>query len=462
MKRDLTPAVQPPISTTELEQTEAHADGDGLTAGQGQAHADGAPAPSPIEQSYVGTGKHPADRDLPGAPVVPTETSVIVYPSARTLARWLLVLLALYAIGWLLWNARPALTPFIIGLVLAYLLTPVVNILSTRMKRPLAILAVYVVGIGLIVAAFTFVIPLLIDQIQSLIRAIPSVEGLEALGNRLFQQYENTVPPEIREPINNGVTSALRTLQTNLTGYAQRVGSFVLDQVLQVVNTITFLIGFLIIPIWLFYILNDQAEGREFVDRLLHRRIKPDFWNLWGIVNRIFMDYVRGQLLLCLAVGTAVGIGLFILRLLGIEVRYILLLALLAGVTEFIPVIGPIIGAIPAVLLALFSDQPINALWVGLVYVIVQQLENNLLVPRIIGESVGVHPAILTVLLLAMGQIFGLLGVILAAPLAAIARDLFLYIYRRLGGLSPESARGSLAAKGVSDLNAIHQPKPAG
>ncbi|HEU4323234.1 MAG TPA: AI-2E family transporter [Roseiflexaceae bacterium] len=445
MKRDLTPAVKPPISTTELEQNQMPADG-----------------VAELAQAHVDDGKLPADRDLPGAPVVPTETSVIVYPSARTLARWLLVLLALYSIGWLLWTARPALTPFIIGLVLAYLLTPVVNILSTRMKRPLAILAVYVVGIGLIVGAFTFVIPLLIDQVRSLIRAIPSVEGLEAWAGRLFQQYENTVPPEIREPINNGVSSALRTLQANLTGYAQRVGGFVLDQVLQVVNTITFLIGFLIIPIWLFYILNDQEEGRSFVDRMLHRRIRPDFWNLWGIVNRILMDYVRGQLLLCVMVGAAVGVGLFILRLLGIEVEYILLLALLAGVTEFVPVIGPIIGAVPAVVLALFSDQPINAVWVGLVYVIVQQLENNLLVPRIIGESVGVHPAILTVLLLAMGQIFGLAGVILAAPLAAIARDLFLYIYRRLGGLSPDSARSSLSAPAISDLNAINQPKPAG
>src|SRR5581483_910237 len=86
-----------------------------------------------------------------------------------------------------------------------------------------------------------------------------------------------------------------------------------------------------------------------------------------------------------------------------------------------------------------------------IVYVAVQQLENNFLVPRIIGESIGIHPAILTVVLIAMGQIFGLLGVVLAAPVSAISRDLFTYIYRRLEGISAAAARGSLSAE--SDQN---------
>jgi predicted PurR-regulated permease PerM len=117
-----------------------------------------------------------------------------------------------------------------------------------------------------------------------------------------------------------------------------------------------------------------------------------------------------------------------------------MLLAIIAGITELIPIIGPIIGAIPGVIIG-FTVSPATGLAVLLAYVVVQQLENNLLVPRIIGESVGIHPAILTVVLIAMGQVFGLLGVVLAAPLSAVARDLFVYTYRRLDGLSPEAAR---------------------
>lgn len=435
MNRNPPPAVGRPVSTSELERA---------PAADGEMPAAAAP---PIIDSQ---------RDQPAV----SDGSSL--PSARVLARWLLVAGALYGVGWLLWNAAPALTPFVIGLVLAYLLTPLVNRLDERMPRWLAILLVYVIGSVLVVSAFTFVIPPLIGQIQSLIQAIPSIDRIQELGNRLLSQYQSHVPDQIREPINNGIASAVRTLQTNFTTYIQRVGTFVLNQVLQIVNTITFLIGFLIIPIWLFYVLNDEQEGGRFVDRLLHPRIRPDFWHTWTIVNRILMDYVRGQLLLCAAVGAATGGGLLLLSLAGVQVQYVLLLAILAGITEFVPVIGPIIGAVPAVILALFSDNPSSAIWVTLVYVLVQQLENNILVPRIIGESVGVHAAILTVLLIAMGQIFGLFGVILAAPLAAITRDLFLYVYRRLSGFTPEAAHRSLSnRKAGPDLNAVNQPKPA-
>ena len=222
-----------------------------------------------------------------------------------------------------------------------------------------------------------------------------------------------------------------------------------MNQVIQIINTVTFLIGFLIIPIWLFYVLNDQAQGRGFIDRRLHSRIRADFWNIWGIVSSVLNDYIRGQLILGLAVGAMVGVGLFALRLLGFEVPYILLLAIVAGITELIPIIGPIIGAIPGVLIGFFGGE--GGAQVGLavlvVYIVVQQLENNILVPRIIGESIGIHPAILTVVLIAMGQIYGLWGVILAAPVSAIGRDLFTYVYRRLEGLSAKAARQSISAE---------------
>jgi predicted PurR-regulated permease PerM len=363
------------------------------------------------------------------------------YPSRSTLARWLLVGLALYAVGWLLVNALPALTPFIIGLVLAYLLLPIVNRLARWMPRWLAILTVYVGAIVLIVIAVAYIAPLVADQLELLIVSFPGViDRLQAMGQELFKQYQSSVPASIRAPIEEGVRNGLRVLQANITTYLQSVGTFLINQVLQIINTVTFVIGFLIIPIWLFYVLNDVQRGSAYIDRLLHRRIRSDFWNVWSIINGIFSDYIRGQLLLGVAVGLMVGVFLLILRLFGFQVgNYILLLSIIAGVTELIPIIGPIIGAIPGVIIG-FTVSPATGLAVLLVYVAVQQLENNLLVPRIIGESVGIHAAILTVVLIAMGHIFGLLGVVLAAPISAIARDLFVYIYKRLEGNQPSEA----------------------
>jgi len=371
-------------------------------------------------------------------------------PWLRRLGQWLLVLLALYAVGWLLVSAAPALTPFVIGLVLAYLLMPIVDRLAQRMPRWLAILVVYIGGIGLLAGSFAFIIPPAIDQVQQLFASIPDVDRLLKMWNDLVQEYRALVPGSLQQPIEQGIRNALQTAQTNFAGYLQGVGAFVFSQVLNVLNTLTFLIGFLIIPIWLFYLLNDRSQAAALADQLLPPRARPDFWNIWGIADEVFSDYIRGQLFLGVAVGTMVGIGLLLLRLLGFDVRYILLLAIIAGITELIPIIGPIIGAIPGVLIGFFGGE--GGLQVGLavlaVYVVVQQLENNLLVPRIIGESVGVHPAILTVVLIAMGQVFGLLGVVLAAPLTAIARDLFVYVYRRLDGLSPAAARHTISAEG--------------
>jgi predicted PurR-regulated permease PerM len=363
------------------------------------------------------------------------------YPSRSTLARWLLVGLALYAVGWLLVNALPALTPFIIGLVLAYLMLPIVNRLARWMPRWLAILTVYAGAGVLITIAIAYIAPIVADQLELLIVSFPRlIDRLQTMGQELFQQYQNSVPASIRAPIEEGVRNGLRVLQSNVTTYLQSVGTFLINQVLQIINTVTFLVGFLIIPIWLFYVLNDVQRGGAYIDRLLHRRIRDDFWNVWGIIDGIFSDYIRGQLLLGVAVGVMVGVFLLILRLFGFQIgNYILLLSIIAGITELIPIIGPIIGAIPGVIIG-FTVSPITGLAVLLVYVAVQQLENNLLVPRIIGESVGIHAAVLTVVLIAMGHIFGLMGVVLAAPVSAIARDLFVYTYKRLDGCQPAEA----------------------
>src|SRR5262245_14701003 len=161
----------------------------------------------------------------------------LVIPSWRTLARWLLVALALYAVGWLLWSALPALTPFVIGLVLAYLLLPIVNALSRRLPRPAAILLVYLVGIGALAGLIAFVAPLLADQVEQLIGRIPSVERLQQLGSELLQRYRSSVPASIQAPIEDGLRSALRTAQSNATTYLQSVGTVILTQVCRVHNT---------------------------------------------------------------------------------------------------------------------------------------------------------------------------------------------------------------------------------
>jgi predicted PurR-regulated permease PerM len=238
------------------------------------------------------------------------------------------------------------------------------------------------------------------------------------------------------------------TLQAKITSAAQGVGGFLVGQVLQIFNAVTFLIGFVIIPFWLFYILSDEAKGRNAINRWLHPRVRDDFWHTTNMVNTVLRAYIRGQLLLGLSVGVMVGVSMAILGVFKPEIgNYALLLGIISGATELIPVLGPIVGAIPALLFGLIVDGGTGLVMLA-IYGGVQQLENMVLVPRILGGSVDIHPAILIVLLIVMGDIFGLLGVLLAAPLAAIARDVFVYVYRRLEGVAPAVARATVMERG--------------
>ena len=375
---------------------------------------------------------------------VPTDAPVPLDFTWRLVVRWSMVAGVFCVIGWLLWSAQAVLLPFIIGLVLAYLMLPFVNLFARAVPRPLAILIVYLIGGSLVVASLLYLVPLLAEQIVRLANTLPTLDDIQTTANNLLQQYRTLVPPEVKQPIENSLNQAITTLQANIATYAQSVGTFLFNRILGLLNSLTFILGFLTLPIWLYYVLNDQEKGRTAIDAMLHPGLRDDFWNLWEIINTAFGAYVRGQIILCLSVGAAVGLGLLGLQMVGIPIgNYILVLALIAGITEFIPVLGPTLGSIPGVLIGL-TISPVAGVMVLLLYIIVQQLENSLLVPRIIGDSINIHPAVLTVAMIVMGTLFGIVGIILAAPALAIARDLFLYTYRRLEGLRPAAAYESL------------------
>ncbi len=384
--------------------------------------------------------------------------------TARSLARWALVLVAFYAIGWLLWQARSSLTPFVIGIVLAYLFLPLVNRFEKQLPRWAAILIVYALVLVLVITFFAFLVPPLTQQFGQLLRALPDIPTVQRwvdMGIVEYRQLLTNLPEEMRIEVEGTVSEivaqAANTLRTNFVSYMQGVGRFLIDSLLSVANTVSFLLGFFLIPFWLFYVLMDQKAGRDALDRALPSWLRADFWSIVTIVDHDVSGYLRGQLLLGLAVGVAAGVGLFALNLLGMEIPYVLLLAVIAGVTELIPIIGPILGSIPAIILGLI-DSPTTGLAVLLLYVAIQQLENNFLVPRIVGESVGLHPAILMVLLVVCSTAFGVLGAILSAPLGAVSRDVFSYLYGRLS--DPPRPAGQLPAR-LRKEGAIRPPEAA-
>lgn len=363
----------------------------------------------------------------------------------RRAAQFGLALAALVVVGALIAAAGPALTPFAIGLILAYLMSPSVNRLASLLPRWAAVLIVYAAAAVLAALLLVFIVPALVQQLQRLVQNVPSIATLQIWINRGVQEYHELTPDSLEPLIEQSIASALSSIQANASTLARNALTFLVARITQILGVLGFIVGLLILPVWVFYLLNEQRRMLAFVNRLLNYSIRSDVWHAVRIVDRSLSAYLRGQITLGLIIGVAVGVSLGIADLVpGIDVDYILLLAIWAGICELVPMIGALLGMIPGVIVAAVLGGPVSAITVAVIYIVIQQVENNVLVPRIIGNAVGVHPAILTVTLLIGASLFGLPGVILAAPTTAVARDLYLYIYRRLGGATADEAMQSV------------------
>jgi predicted PurR-regulated permease PerM len=349
-----------------------------------------------------------------------------------------------------LWVARSALVPYIFALALAYILLPAVNRLeiffkrvfrgrSARFARPAAILSTYVLVVGALVLFFSLVVPVIAQQFQVLWDSRDQlVDQGRVVAANIVIWYERAVPLVVQERLLELAQQAGGTVANGL-----QVG--ILGTLSFVTNTFGFVLGLIVIPFWLFYILYDQAKAMRGAFGLVPSRLRADALNLLRIVDDILSAYLRGQLVLCVFIGFVVTVGL---SLLG--VRFPAVLGLIAGVLEIIPFIGPIMGAVPAVIVATIQE-PLLGLWTLLLFIGIQQLENIFLVPRISGRAVQLHPAVIMVVLVLGNQAAGFWGLLLAVPVTAIVRDVFKYLYLRFQD-EPVSPRDAMARVGRTPL----------
>jgi len=350
-----------------------------------------------------------------------------------------------YLLVRLLVAAWAALVPFFLGMLLAYLLLPVVNVMDRNaprllryrgLSRPLAIIIVYLVGIALTAGVLSYFIPAVTDQAEVLVSVFPTyLERAQGLLTYDVGQVLEGIPPEIQEAINTNLQSALGTVWDGLQRGLQVT-------VRTVSQTVSFIIGMVIVPFWLFYVLNDEARGRRAFYSAIPDVAREDVRCIFGILDGLLSSYLRGQLILCVLVGVMATITLVVF---GIDLA--LLLGTFAGVFELVPILGPYLGAVPAVLIALLK-RPILALWVALCFFAIQQIENLFLVPRIAGNAVRFHPAVVMIIVVVGAEVAGVWGMLLGVPLAAMVRDVFRYLYLRTTerGATPQMALESLRA----------------
>jgi predicted PurR-regulated permease PerM len=350
----------------------------------------------------------------------------------------------------LLMMAADSVRPFIVGLLFVYLLDPPVRwLVRLRVPRTLAILIVYVVVVFLIIQFFAITLTPLLRELIQFIEDLPAL--VEDLDTQLQQLGEFYAQVQIPDAIRDWIDGLLASI-----GQEGGIGTGTIDVTLLLpvltgaTSLIGLLFGYLILPVWVAYLLKDRVALMAAFDRSIPETWRFDVWNVVKTAERVFGQWVRGQIILGLSVAVLTYVSLLIASELidPIFGRYAILLSVIAGVLELVPIIGPIIAAIPAVLLAA-TVGPGTIVAALVLYTLIQQVENNFLVPKIQGDAVELHPAVVMFAIIVGGSLAGLLGAILALPVTAAVRDVIRYLFRRLSPDQPEALVASLRSIGL-------------
>ena len=361
-------------------------------------------------------------------------------------------------LAWLLWTARGALPAFFIGMALAFVLDPgVTRLQRLGVPRWLGIIAMYTILATLVWLIVAFGVPPIARQTREFIHRLPELGAALTDAQRgLVEWYRGLpLPGGLRDTID-------QSLAESQAAFGELIRGLLAPTVAALLRTATFILGLIVVPVWLFFVLKDRERFPRAVAGALPPGWRADAENLLALLAHLGGRWVRGQLLLGGSIFAATALGLTILTFLGFGEfgQFTLVLALIAGLLEWFPIIGPIISAIPAILIGL-AISPGAAVAAVLLYTAIQQLENNILVPKVMGDAVKLHPAVLILSLVVGGALFGIGGAILAAPTVAAGRDLYRYGFHRLSGQPPTAAL-DLAMHGVRVVASAAEAVPEG
>jgi predicted PurR-regulated permease PerM len=317
---------------------------------------------------------------------------------------------------------RTAVTPLLIGIIIAYMLIPLVKLLQKKMKKIFAVTISYIVFLAVIFVIMFFLIPLVVEQFKTFIMQIPFY--MQSLSDYLSNLVAtNTLVQNVQD--------FFQIESTRLT--AEEISKYLLGllnienfNIFRGATTVTrtvfsIVLNFIIGPILGFYILKDKEMIRSAFLKIIPVRKRLEIDTMLTKINGVFSRYIRGQLIVSFIVGVLCTIALLILR-----IDFAVLLGFMAGLLNLIPFLGPIIGAIPAAFTALFVS-PLKALLVVIIFVVIQQIDNYVISPNIMKYQIGLHPGIIIFSLIAGGAVFGWIGLLLAVPVVAIIQEILRY-----------------------------------
>ncbi|CAN0516853.1 unnamed protein product [Ectocarpus sp. 12 AP-2014] len=320
-------------------------------------------------------------------------------------------ILLLVAIGSLVYLLDAVLMPFIAGMILAYLADPLANRFQRwGMNRPLAVSSVFLVLLIILVVSLLILIPLIVQQLKQLGDAVPGV----------FDWVENVLAPQVQEWTGYDLATELDNVQEMLAENWRDAGGYLAQALGQIGRSgmafATWITYVALIPVVTFYLLLDWNRLLASIANLIPRQFADDTFRLARRCDEVLSSFLRGQLLVMMCLGVIYAVGLTLMGL-----NFGLLIGFISGLVSIVPFLGFIVGLIIAVVVALFQFGS----WWGVVGVIAvfsvgQIAESVVLQPKLLGDKIGLHPVAVIFAVLAGGSLFGLTGVLLALPIAAV------------------------------------------
>lgn len=360
------------------------------------------------------------------------DTSTNIFRRQWRLIAFIAILIIVFALLWIFWQV---LLPFIIGLILAYLLYPLIAWLEKKMpvqsrwlpaRRASLITAIFIIVVVILGLLGFYVFTGVVSSFSALLKDAPQFfsQGLTTIQDRI-RAIQEMLPAAAQEQVGN-LAQNIGTTAGNALKNVFAKGASVVS------STFGVIVSFIALPVFLFYVLKDWEKIKNSFYSAFSGEAAVHVRGFMGVIDKVLGRWIRAQLMLSAVVAVMTFIGL-----LALGIKLAPALAALQGLMEFVPILGPWIGGAIGVIVVL-AIAPQKVIWVIVVYLAVQLLENILLVPRIHGTYMRIHPAAILVLLPIGAFIAGLWGIILIVPLTATLIELFDYARENLIARGPQ------------------------
>lgn len=329
------------------------------------------------------------------------ERKITINISTSTIIKILGILLGLA----ILYILRDVILLLVIALVLASALNPWVGALQRKgLPRFVATLLIFLAFVAVFVVILGLLIPPIAGEISDITNNFPTYY------NRIASDFQHFKEFSAQQNILKGIESSLQSLQSNVGQTATSIFG-------GVITVFGGFFSFIVVMVIAFYTLLEENAFKKMIKSLTPTKYQAYVFQIMNRSQERLQQWLKGQIILCVIIGAMAYIGLLIMG-----VKYSLVLGLWSGLTEFIPYLGPLLGGIPAVFIAITTGSPIKALFVIIWFIIIHQAENHLITPKVMQRTVGLNPLVIIIVMLIGGKLVGVIGVIIALPIALIVK----------------------------------------